>query len=111
MSNGMDTRNRTTSKVIIFAVILTIFGSLASLVLMFALGIIDTNASISANINIVGTIPIDMVFYGVGALVVWMIYIAFMDIYDSEEIKEAKDDAVDMIEDKQDNSEDSEESS
>lgn len=104
----MDTRSRTTSKVIIFAVVLTIFGSLAGLILMFALGIVETNASISANINIVGTVPIDLVFYGVGGLVIWMIYIAFMDIYDSEEVKEAKNEAVDMIEDNTDEQRDSE---
>lgn len=98
----MDTRNRTTSKVIIFAVILTIFGSLSGIVLMFALGIIETSATITANINVVGTIPIDLVFYGIGGLIVWMIYIAFMDIYDSEEVKDAKNEAMDMIEEEQD---------
>lgn len=95
----MDTTNRTTSKVIIYAVVLTIFGSLVGVALMFALGIIETSASISANINVVGTIPIDLVFYGVGGLIIWMIYIAFMDIYDSEEVKEAKNEAVDLVED------------
>lgn len=103
MSNGMDNGYRTISQVIILATLVTIFGLFAGAIAMAALGIIGLNASISADVNIVGTIPIDMVFYGIGGLLVWMIYIAFMDIYDSEDVKEAKDDAVDLVEDNSEN--------
>lgn len=106
MGDGMDNGYRTISQIIILVTLVTIFGVFIGSIVMVALGIIGLNATISANLNIVGTIPIDMVFYGVGGLIVWMIYIAFMDIYDSEKVKEAKNDAVDLIED-----EDSEESS
>jgi len=101
----MDNGYRTISQIIILATLTAIFGLFAGAIALVIMGAVGFNASISANVNIVGTIPIDMVFYGVGALVVWMIYIAFMDIYDSEEVKEAADDAVDLVEDNSENNE------
>jgi hypothetical protein len=99
MISGMDNGHRTTSEVIIYSVLGVIALGFLALIAMLIFGGVNFDTTVSTDLNFVGTIPVDMVIYAVLGFIGWMVYIAFMDIYDSDEVKESVEDASEMADD------------
>jgi len=95
----MDNGTRSVSKWIVGTILIVILALVSVLIGAVATGAVDTDVDISTEINVVGTIPIDIIAYGVMGFVGWMVYVAFMDIYDSDEVKQSVEDASQMADD------------
>lgn len=96
---GMDNGSRNISRWVIGSVLFGIVSVFAILILVVVTGTVNTDVSVSADISLVGTIPIGYLLMTILGFVGWMVYIAFMDIYDSEEVKQSFEEVSDITED------------
>jgi len=93
----MDNGSRTTSKAIVGTILFSLLAMVGLFVFLVATGTISTDMSISTNVNLVGTVPVDVVFYAVMGFFGWMVYVAFADIYDSKFVEKSVEEGAEQI--------------